>query len=116
MKLCDVKPGDKLVADHGFMCLRAGATVEVAADDKGTLYVPCKRGRHYLDGQLDGPAANLMGLSRPAPRRILPDLLERSGSLPILLTLWMRVTGLTAMRRPILAQQPDDRPGPFELI
>jgi hypothetical protein len=70
VKLRDVRPGDKLIADHGFTCIRTGALVDVAADDKGALYVPCKRGRHYLDGQVDGPEGNLLGLSPPAPRRI----------------------------------------------
>lgn len=50
-KLSETKVGDKLVADGGFTCIKAG-TVEVFEDDGG-LFVPCKAGNHYLDGQCD---------------------------------------------------------------
>ena len=60
MKLTDIQPGDTIIADGGFTCMRAGPTV-VQADNAG-LYVKCSEGRHYLDGQED-EAGELIGLS-----------------------------------------------------
>lgn len=61
VKVAEVGPGTRLVADGGFTCLNDGAVVEVRSDDKG-LYVPCAHGKHYLDGQTDDGIA-YVGLS-----------------------------------------------------
>lgn len=48
-----VRAGTRLIADGGFSCLLHGEGVEVFADGGDRLYVPCARGRHFLDGQLN---------------------------------------------------------------
>lgn len=45
--------GTHLVADGGFTCIEQGAELTVIADEYGLLYVPCRDGMHYLEGQLD---------------------------------------------------------------
>jgi hypothetical protein len=62
-KLIDLKEGDKLVADGGFTCLNEGQIVEVKKDAAGELYVPCRSGRHALDGQTDD-GETLVGLEK----------------------------------------------------
>ena len=49
MKLSEVKPGDVLIADGGFTCIKQGARLVVADD----LSVSCSHGKHFLDGQID---------------------------------------------------------------
>ncbi len=49
----NVRQGIRLIADDGFICLTAGAICEVQCDEADALYVACRLGRHYLDGQLD---------------------------------------------------------------
>lgn len=76
-KLDDLKPGDKLVADDAFTCLRTGEVVTVEEDATG-LYVRCcahdngehgrpvndsRYDRHYLDGQ-EGADGECVGLFR----------------------------------------------------
>lgn len=63
LKLIDIKAGDTLVADGGFTCIAEGAVLEVKDNGDGFLYVPCRRKRHYLDGQtnLEG---EVVGFSR----------------------------------------------------
>jgi hypothetical protein len=61
MKFSDLKAGDEVIADAGFDCLRAG-THKVESDSAG-LFIPCKKGRHYLSGQ-EGDDGDLIGLSR----------------------------------------------------
>lgn len=62
MKLDDLKAGDKLTGFHHWGCVPVWATRTVQTCDKG-LYVECKQGRHYLDGQI-GPDGELQNLSR----------------------------------------------------
>jgi hypothetical protein len=50
-QLSKTKPGDILRADAGFTCMNEGDLFEVLSADDG-LYIPCRCGRHYLDGQL----------------------------------------------------------------
>lgn len=76
-KLDDLKPGDKLVADGGFTCLKAGEVVTVEKDGDG-LFVRCcahddgdyghpvndsRNEQHYLDGQ-EGEGGECVGLFR----------------------------------------------------
>ena len=49
MKLSEVQPGDVLIADGGFTCIKPGAQLVVADD----LSIPCACGKHFLDGQVD---------------------------------------------------------------
>jgi hypothetical protein len=47
-----VKAGDRLFTDGGFTCM-PGGELKVVREDGDGLYVACRDGRHYLDGQLD---------------------------------------------------------------
>jgi hypothetical protein len=59
MKLTDLTPGMRLIADGGFTCLNEGEVVTVEKDDEGQLFVRCSRPHpanspmrdqpHYLD-------------------------------------------------------------------
>ena len=40
-------------ADGGFTCLSNGQRCIVHGEKDGRLYIFCKDGKHYLDGQLD---------------------------------------------------------------
>lgn len=57
VKLSKIKPGDKLIADGGFTCMKENdvKTVFKASDDPvyGGLFICCSHDRHYLSGQLD---------------------------------------------------------------
>lgn len=50
VKLSELSDGNIIEVDAGFVCM-SGQKV-VYRDDRG-LYVLCKDGRHYLDGQSD---------------------------------------------------------------
>lgn len=64
-KLSDLKPGDAVIADDGFTCMKAGPKT-VQSGDNGVLYVPCDEGRHYLFGQASlADNDTLVGLSLP---------------------------------------------------
>lgn len=56
----DVKRGTILIADDGFTCLTNGQECEVMRDAWG-LFVHCRDGEHYLDGQLDDDAGDYIG-------------------------------------------------------
>lgn len=60
-KMSEIKPGDMLEADGGFICLKEGERVKVVKDADGSLFVPCKCGGHNLDGQADD-GEHLIGL------------------------------------------------------
>lgn len=60
-KLSEVKPGNILVADGGFPCVKDGARLIVGRDEDGDLFVPCAEGPHLLDGQADD-GETLIGL------------------------------------------------------
>jgi hypothetical protein len=61
-RLDGLKVGDTLFADDGFTCMRPGV-LSVKQDGHG-LYVKCRDGHHYLDGQLreDGTLSGLVKL------------------------------------------------------
>lgn len=60
-KLDDLAPGDIVVADGGFTCIRAGEHQVREMD--GLLFVPCDDGKHFLDGQEDDDGY-LVGLTK----------------------------------------------------
>lgn len=64
IKLAELKIGDTLIADSGFTCLSKNERCRVHKDAEGDLYVKCKMGVHYLEGQLDKDD-NLVGFRRP---------------------------------------------------
>lgn len=67
LKISDVRPGDVLVADGGFTCMRQDTHCVVKADENGELYVECDEGRHLLSGQLDfDDQETLVGLTKEA--------------------------------------------------
>lgn len=51
-KIAEVSAGSVLEADGGFTCMVEGSrhTVQEAPDG---LFITCKKGRHYLQGQYD---------------------------------------------------------------
>jgi hypothetical protein len=66
VKIAEVGPGTRLVAEPGFTCLHDGQVVTVRSDGGG-LYVPCAHGKHRLDGQLSGDGTEYVGLSLAVP-------------------------------------------------
>lgn len=61
----DLKPGDVLIVDDGFPCVRAWSTHVVTADKDGALFFECEFGSHYLCGQdLFGHDDPLVGVRR----------------------------------------------------
>lgn len=80
-KLSEIKSGDWLKADGGFTCLKDGQVVSVHVDEAG-LFVPCRDGRHYLDGQ-EGTDGDCVGLARadcPHDLRWTVTIFYRSGN------------------------------------
>lgn len=63
VKIAEVGPGTRLVADAGFTCLPEGAVVTVRSDGERGLYIPCAHYKHYLDGQLSDDGSEYVGLS-----------------------------------------------------
>jgi hypothetical protein len=55
-KVADVDIGSKLVVDDGFACIKPRTVRHVWGNRTG-LFVKCRCGRHYLDGQIE-PHAN----------------------------------------------------------
>lgn len=66
-KLNNVRAGNYLELDNDFTCM--SGTVCVGIDDEEKLYVPCRSGRHYLDGQLND-AGYLVGMYLVSSDRI----------------------------------------------
>lgn len=64
-KLSEMKAGVELECDAGFDCIKPGSRRRVLAaswkEDKGRLYIRCKSGCHFLDGQADD-GEHLIGL------------------------------------------------------
>lgn len=70
MKLSDLKAGDVIVLDDGFLCAPAGPVTVEVDERNGVPYFRCNfegGSRHYLDGQEDGDG-ELIGVSWPAER------------------------------------------------
>ena len=62
VKIEKVKEGTKLVPDGGFTCMDEGVVKEVVKDEDGHLYIPCRDGMHYLEGQIDEDFGEYVGL------------------------------------------------------
>lgn len=60
MKLTDLEPGDKIAGFENFGCIPDRAIRTVQRDDTG-LFVHCRSGHHYLDGQTD-ESGEIIGL------------------------------------------------------
>jgi hypothetical protein len=50
-RIDNITIGTALKSDGGFNCLDCGEVVTVA-EDKDGMFVPCRCGRHYLEGQV----------------------------------------------------------------
>lgn len=50
MKLSDLRPGDRIRTTRSWECVPDGAVRVVRQGNLG-LYVKCREGEHYLDGQ-----------------------------------------------------------------
>lgn len=48
----NIAAGDTVRVDDGFTCMKKWSTKEVKVDPEGELYIDCKCGGHYLNGQL----------------------------------------------------------------
>lgn len=64
-KLSEIKEGDVLVVGHGFNCLEPATEHEVEMY-AGGLFVACKYGKHFLEGQCDNNG-NLVGFTKLQP-------------------------------------------------
>jgi len=64
VKLSDLNRGDIVEVDEHFTCMLAGQRM-VHKNSEG-LYLVCKNGYHYLDGQADGNG-ELVGIVRKLP-------------------------------------------------
>ena len=63
-KLADLKPGDVLIADAGFTCLRWKEHCTVLRGEDGEMFVPCEEGVHYLGSQTN-EAGEVLGFTLP---------------------------------------------------
>lgn len=65
MLLNELKAGDIIAIDDGFTCLSEGNhTVE--KDESGELFIKCKDGKHFLEGQEDDETGELVGIAWPS--------------------------------------------------
>lgn len=62
-KLSELKPGDILIPDGGFTCMKEGARLTVGKNNAGELFLPCRHKGHTLVGQADD-GEHLIGLYR----------------------------------------------------
>lgn len=53
-RLSGLKVGDKVLVDDGFTCMKPWSRHRVQKGPSGDLFIPCRHGQHYLDGQLKG--------------------------------------------------------------
>ena len=60
--LADVKVGDQVQGFEHWGCIPKNATRTVQSDALG-IFLPCKKGKHYLDGQADESGV-LVGMCR----------------------------------------------------
>lgn len=62
-RLDRLKPGDRVMVDGGFTCMEPWSRHRAHVDpvDK-RLYIFCRSGQHYLDGQLNRQGVSLVGV------------------------------------------------------
>lgn len=60
--VAEVKPGSIVEADGGFDCLVNGKQYTVYSYPNDRLTIPCAKGSHFLDGQLDDTHTYYIGL------------------------------------------------------
>lgn len=64
--ISETKPGTRLIADAGFDCIPADRIVIVEGPegsiDPDKIWVPCKEGKHYLNGQVSDDEKEYVGL------------------------------------------------------
>jgi hypothetical protein len=70
--LSELRPGDNLIADIGFNCLRPGFVCKVFAEGD-QLYITCAKGRHWLTEQLDGDTLVGFWLQEEKPKTQNPS-------------------------------------------
>jgi hypothetical protein len=59
----DTQPNDILECDGGFTCLQKGELRRVYLSEQGGgLFILCKAGHHWLDGQIDDATHAYVGL------------------------------------------------------
>jgi hypothetical protein len=68
-----------LEVDAGFTCILSWSRRVVKKDELG-LYIDCKCGQHFLDGQLDDEGRNYVGVRlADEPRRVVSHGTDRAG-------------------------------------
>ena len=60
MKLSDLKVGDKITGMELWGCVPKHTTRTIKIDENGELFVNCRWGKHFFDGQEDEDG-NLIG-------------------------------------------------------
>lgn len=73
MQLSDLRTGDRVKPDSPHWdCLRENMVRTVQRASDGALFIRCREGRHYLDGQTgdDGALVGLVVLRCEAPKPI----------------------------------------------
>lgn len=64
VKVKEVREGSTVEADAGFTCMREGDRRRVRRDRvSNELWIKCKKGRHYLQGQVSDDGKYYIGLS-----------------------------------------------------
>jgi hypothetical protein len=53
VRISDVTEGTILFTDGGFTCIEEGVRRVVHRDEDGSLWIACRQGRHYLNGQVE---------------------------------------------------------------
>jgi hypothetical protein len=73
IRLSEIKPGDRVRGFEAWGCVPDNATRTVMQDESG-LYVECKSGHHYLDGQTseDGTLLGMMKIPRRSADMFAP--------------------------------------------
>ena len=62
-QVSETKVGSIVIPDGDFGCMDE-AIASVVKEDKDGLYIKCREGRHYLDGQLSDDGTEYVGLWR----------------------------------------------------
>lgn len=63
VKVDEVKEGTVLIPDSGFTCMKADQPKTVLKKEgTGELYILCREGWHFLDGQKDTESNTYVGL------------------------------------------------------